>query len=549
MSLILVVWFATSTIALGDWRDDIGFTRLNDALGSAAPTGAGVFVSQVEAGGNAFFPDAGNSDFGAATDPSGEAVTFVNGSAAAHPNPTTSTHATSTVGQRFYGNQLGLASGANTVVVFEASDFLTNVLNGTGGSVPDVPMFTDPADGQQKQFVVQNHSWVGTSPNNNTDVKYLRKLDYLINTFDITTAVGLNNGSQTQLPNLLSQSYNAIAVGRSDGLHSNGLTGNFYGGGRSKPQIVAPIGVTSGATAAVSGAATVLYEVVAGTDGARSEPMRAMLLAGATKEEFANEADPWARTTTQPLDNIFGAGELNIYNSYLMTLGGQYAGSTTAATPVGSYGWDYQTLDPASTIEYSFTIDEGSTATELSIILTWNAVTNTPFTTQTVADMNITLRDSQQSIVDQSLSTVDNVEHIYLTDLEAGTYTLELSTDISTDFGIAWRTETLFDTPSADFNEDGFVDGSDFLVWQRGFGTLIGAGHSSGDADGDGDVDSDDAAILFATYGTTTAPPVASASVPEPSTILLAIGSLLSLLALPRRMRRLTIPVRPQPTP
>ena len=55
---------------------------------------------------------------------------------------------------------------------------------------------------------------------------------------------------------------------------------------------------------------------------------------------------------------------------------------------------------------------------------------------------------------------------------------------------------TLFDTPSADFDEDGTVTGSDFLAWQRNVGTLVGAVHGQGDANGDGDVDRDDLAIF-----------------------------------------------------
>lgn len=46
----------------------------------------------------------------------------------------------------------------------------------------------------------------------------------------------------------------------------------------------------------------------------------------------------------------------------------------------------------------------------------------------------------------------------------------------------------------ADFNEDGDIDGEDFLAWQTGYGRFPGGGaaHADGDADGDGDVDGDD---------------------------------------------------------
>ena len=68
--------------------------------------------------------------------------------------------------------------------------------------------------------------------------------------------------------------------------------------------------------------------------------------------------------------------------------------------------------------------------------------------------------------------------------------------------------------PSADFDEDGDVDGRDFLNWQRGFGTTIGATHSHGDADRDGDVDDNDLELWSTNY---SVPPVAAQSVPEPA--------------------------------
>lgn len=53
---------------------------------------------------------------------------------------------------------------------------------------------------------------------------------------------------------------------------------------------------------------------------------------------------------------------------------------------------------------------------------------------------------------------------------------------------------------SADFDEDGDIDGSDFLAWQRGFGTP-NAMKADGDADNDLDVDSDDLTIWTDQYG------------------------------------------------
>ncbi len=73
--------------------------------------------------------------------------------------------------------------------------------------------------------------------------------------------------------------------------------------------------------------------------------------------------------------------------------------------------------------------------------------------------------------------------------------------------------------PSADFDEDGDVDGRDFLAWQRGTGTAIGATHSQGDADRDGDVDAADLAIWSEEYGAPAI--VAAVAIPEPNALLL----------------------------
>ena len=66
-------------------------------------------------------------------------------------------------------------------------------------------------------------------------------------------------------------------------------------------------------------------------------------------------------------------------------------------------------------------------------------------------------------------------------------------------------------TSSADFDEDGDIDGSDFLAWQRGFGTPAPT-TADGDADGDGDVDAADLGVWGNQFG--TPPALASFSVP-----------------------------------
>jgi hypothetical protein len=83
----------------------------------------------------------------------------------------------------------------------------------------------------------------------------------------------------------------------------------------------------------------------------------------------------------------------------------------------------------------------------------------------------------------------------------------------------------------ADFNNDGSVDGQDFLIWQRGVG--IGNNNATGDANGSGTVDAADLAIWKARFsGAATA---AVSSIPEPSTAALALLLAISAAAWTRK--------------
>lgn len=102
-------------------------------------------------------------------------------------------------------------------------------------------------------------------------------------------------------------------------------------------------------------------------------------------------------------------------------------------------------------------------------------------------------------------------------------------------------------TAEADFDGDGDVDGSDFLAWQRGFGTLAPI-KSDGDANLDGSVNGTDLSMWQASYGDAplsfaastgggsvgqTAAASAQISEPTSTTIVLTTDSLPSGLILP----------------
>lgn len=87
---------------------------------------------------------------------------------------------------------------------------------------------------------------------------------------------------------------------------------------------------------------------------------------------------------------------------------------------------------------------------------------------------------------------------------------------------------------NADFNGDNIVDGNDFLIWQRNFGT--GTALAQGDANGNGVVDAADLAVWKGQFGTDPTPLTATvAAIPEPATASLAAVAMLASLAYARR--------------
>ena len=93
-----------------------------------------------------------------------------------------------------------------------------------------------------------------------------------------------------------------------------------------------------------------------------------------------------------------------------------------------------------------------------------------------------------------------------------------------------YRLSTITTAMQGDFDEDGDVDGNDFLQWQRNTGTTSGAKHADGDANNDGSVDQSDLDIWQNEQGTIVGAAGQSTTVPEPSTMLLAVGTLLCVL-------------------
>ena len=152
------IFFLVSTLAVTTGlnaqtiEDQIGFTRLETELGALLPDGTGLNVAHVEAqrgpgnqAGN-YLPSFISSAF--------TGKTFVDGSAGNGLSTAVSSHATS-VGFRFYGTNLGLASGIDNITAYEANDFINRVLGDATG--------TDPLS---NSYDITNHSYIGSNLTN-----------------------------------------------------------------------------------------------------------------------------------------------------------------------------------------------------------------------------------------------------------------------------------------------------------------------------------------------------------------------------------------------
>ena len=168
--------------------------------------------------------------------------------------------------------------------------------------------------------------------------------------------------------------------------------------------------------------------------------VKALLLNGAVKP-----AD-WTNVAPSPLDYRYGAGVLNVFNSYEQLAGGKHGFivSTTGSTggahpPTGAAGtvgvlsgWDFNTNTSGkfpsqfdAVNHYYFNVTNGASNATFTATMTlvWNRQQN-----QTaINDLNLFLYNCANSnLVACSTSLVDNVEHIFVPKLAPGRYDLQV---------------------------------------------------------------------------------------------------------------------------
>ena len=175
-------------------------------------------------------------------------------------------------------------------------------------------------------------------------------------------------------------------------------------------------------------------------DASDSRVLKALLLNGAVKPS------DWTHTATAPLDTRYGAGILNVYNSYTNLRAGEYGNSGTTSGPVTSIntgpmvpaneGWDFATITTlpllsgtyvAQSNHYLFDLTS-ATAPEFTLTSTltwWRQVGQTA-----INNLDLYLFDATTGTqIALSDSTVDNVQQLFVQDLSPGEYDLVVHKD------------------------------------------------------------------------------------------------------------------------
>ncbi len=346
----------------------------------------------------------------------GSGTTFPNsiGAESAHAN---------LVAANFFGLTTSPAPQVAHVDNYDAEYFYNNII--AAGAQPSIP-------GR-----IVNQSFVFSAGEDATvDPQY----DNYAAHYGTLFCSGVGNGGNVLAPRT---SYNGLGVGLYGFAYALGPTWD----GRCKPDLVAPDAAQFPGSANsfsipyVSGSAAVLIQAGvrgdAGADTAAAATnqvtLKALLLNGAIKPS------DWTNSTTRPLDLRYGAGIVNLFNSWSQLKGGRHSSIESSSSPAGSQhppgsnpnnepaltGWDFNTITNRSLAfqqvnHYYFDLTNPST---LTATLVWNRQENQ----SSINDLNLFLYNvADPSLVASSVSSLDNVEHIVLTSLPPGRYDLQV---------------------------------------------------------------------------------------------------------------------------
>jgi hypothetical protein len=165
----------------------------------------------------------------------------------------------------------------------------------------------------------------------------------------------------------------------------------------------------------------------------RPEAIKALLLAGARRAGFPN----WSGSPDHPLDRVFGAGEVDPAASLRLL---------QAGAPVDDQlhpeGWTVLEIPPGGLALVPVQIESGFAAA-----LCWLREIRDSDPSETFApdarvpDHDLALADGEGRVVQQSHSSVDNVELIRHRAPAAGAHVLIIRSDLGGRVALAWRPE------------------------------------------------------------------------------------------------------------
>ena len=145
-----------------------------------------------------------------------------------------------------------------------------------------------------------------------------------------------------------------------------------------------------------------------------------------------------------PIDPVLGAGKINLLNSYHILIAGEQEPGKSST----NYGWNFGSIDGSGKVSYFINLEEA--VKEATVSLNWNRVIRSaewldgnPYS-ESIADMKLELyrkKDNDFILYDSSDSKLDNLEHLYLRGLDKGEYEIRVSSDVATNYGLAWRAE------------------------------------------------------------------------------------------------------------
>ena len=382
------------------------------------------------------------------------------------------------VGGLLYGMAAGVATNLARVDVSEAGWFVTNyVFNPLLPPLADVIVNQSFTFGDETTNLPTPPNWLAVADQLGIDAGY----DDYASANQVLFVSAVNNGGAVSPPGT---AYNSIGVA-AYGAGAASSVGPTLDNGRCKPDLTAPADYTSFSTPQVSGAAAVLMQAALRGDGGGDthsafdlRTIKALLLNGAVKP-----AD-WSASSASPLDRRYGAGVVNVFNAYEQLAGGkQNFGATTfpavgdvhPPTAVSGFishlsGWDFNTNSTSATNDsvnhYFFTVPGGA----VTATLVWNR----QFGETNINDLDLFLfAAAGHNLVACSTSRVDNVEHIFVPQLAAGSYDLQVlkngGTNVVSDgeiYALAWA----FVAPALRLTQSGSNAAVTWPVYPAGFG-------------------------------------------------------------------------------